>query len=44
MKIEAYNRTYSTAIQALSTGMEVDIYNYIDSACSKVFYIKVKNS
>ncbi len=35
----AHQRAYSTALTALSTGMKVTIYNYINGTCVRASYI-----
>jgi len=39
---EAHARAYATALAALTTGLPVRIYNYVDSTCSRASYIEIR--
>ncbi len=39
---EMHNRAYSAALTALTTGMKVDIHNYVNGDCLNAVFIRVK--
>ena len=39
---EAHARAYATALAALTAGLPVRIYNYVDSTCSRASYIEIR--
>jgi len=38
---EIFNRAFSMALMALSTGQKVSVYNYVDTACDNAVYIGI---
>ncbi len=39
---EAHARAYATALAALTAGLPVRIYNYVDATCSRASYIEIR--
>lgn len=39
---EAHARAYATALTALTAGLPVRIYNYVDSTCEHASYIEIR--